>query len=200
MSTPKYQNSHKNDHKCHLVVCWWPCSPPNAVSQVPRGRGGHKRTDMTQPMFWMSTILSKRLSTMELIRPKSKVFYILDIIHTCPTAVAWPRCYWILDALKTTLKCRSVQLQRTCQKRSNEYGQLDILFQYYMNLNCFQPNRMWEDGVTPQRFKKHQVLPRESFFLRKRYKMLLRFPWNCIKTEMSCRKFDGKVWIAREGF
>ena len=84
MSTPKYQNSHKNDHKCHLVVCWWPCSPPNAVSQVPRGRGGHKRTDMTQPMFWMSTILSKRLSTMELIRPKSKVFYILDIIHHLP--------------------------------------------------------------------------------------------------------------------
>ena len=72
------------------------------------GKLGHKRTDMTQPMFWMSPIFSKRSTTMELIRAKSNVFYIPDSLTT---AAAWPRCYcsssWILHPLKTTFGCRS---------------------------------------------------------------------------------------------
>ena len=48
---------------------------PMRCSESP-GKLGHKRTDMTQPMFWMSPIFSKRWSTMELIRAKSNVLYI----------------------------------------------------------------------------------------------------------------------------
>ena len=82
-----------------------------------QGKLGHKRTDMTQPMFWMSPIFSKRWSTMEVIRPKSNVLYIPDLPshNRCMTQML----LFVLFKLKTTFECRSggaASLPRTCQK------------------------------------------------------------------------------------